>query len=405
MSLSEFVKRHSRESGNLCLYAVQNWIPACARMTLVLLLVVEPGLFAVRCVFADEVSPNASAAETSIFDISPLLPLTGKSAPILPEEGWIRDQQPSQNYFKDKVGILLTFECSDFHFVRMLPYLKDWQEKYHDDGFGIIGIHGADYAVDADTENVKQALEHWHIDWPMAMTTEAWMVTPSLSLTGPRSLIIGSDGSVLFEHAGEGEYRSMETIIAQALGQLRPDFKAKPLSPFRRDEDQPGIIGYPVTPLLRLGYASGKLPSPIIFENNKTVNYNYRFAPINDHRIYVSGHWRSDAQALNFQGDHFHVDDHIQLAYRAAEVYVMASGVTDHDARVYLEMDGKALDKRVAGADVIYDRDEHSFILVNRPRVYQIINEKAVTSRRLFLHPSEKNICFYYFGFGSRRVK
>ena len=55
-----------------------------------------------------------------------------------------------------------TYSCVNC--VRTLPYIKDWHDKYAEDGLVIIGVHTPEFEFEKDTANVEKAAELFRIE-------------------------------------------------------------------------------------------------------------------------------------------------------------------------------------------------------------------------------------------------
>jgi thiol-disulfide isomerase/thioredoxin len=120
--------------------------------------------------------------------------------------------------------------------LRTLPYLKQWHERYADDGLRVIGIHTGAFPPSRDDDEVARAVERLGIEYPVVLDTglELWDIYgnegwPGRYLWDPR-------GALFSMHYGEGAYAETELEIQELLGVTR-----EPLAPLR-PEDAPGVL-------------------------------------------------------------------------------------------------------------------------------------------------------------------
>jgi hypothetical protein len=126
--------------------------------------------------------------------------------------------------------------------LRTLPYLKAWHERYADAGLRIVGVHTGAFEPSRLEENVRRAVAHLQIPWPVAIDTdlEVWDVYGNEGW--PARYLWDSEQILHSLHYGEGAYEETEREIQALLGVER-----EPLAPLR-PEDRPGVLLAPQTP-------------------------------------------------------------------------------------------------------------------------------------------------------------
>jgi len=60
-----------------------------------------------------------------------------------------------------------TYSCINCQ--RTFPYLKEWYDKYEDDGLEIIAIHTPEFEFEKKVENVQQAADEFGLDYPIVV--------------------------------------------------------------------------------------------------------------------------------------------------------------------------------------------------------------------------------------------
>ena len=74
--------------------------------------------------------------------------------------GYINTDSIKISDFVGKKVVLVDFwTYSCINCQRTLPYLTMWDEKYHDKGLQIIGVHSPEFEFEKKYENVKRATE------------------------------------------------------------------------------------------------------------------------------------------------------------------------------------------------------------------------------------------------------
>jgi len=94
--------------------------------------------------------------------------------------------------------------------------LREWHQKYAEDGLVIIGVHTPEFSYEKDISNVEEALVRLDVPYPVAIDND-WKTWRSYSNRyWPAKYIIDKAGNIRYIHIGEGAYQKQEEII-QAL--------------------------------------------------------------------------------------------------------------------------------------------------------------------------------------------
>jgi len=60
-----------------------------------------------------------------------------------------------------------TFTC--INWLRTLPFVRAWAEKYKDQGLVVIGVHSPEFDFEKKIDNVRQATKDMRIAYPVAI--------------------------------------------------------------------------------------------------------------------------------------------------------------------------------------------------------------------------------------------
>lgn len=111
-----------------------------------------------------------------------------------------------------------TYSC--INCIRTFPYLKQWYEKYADDGLVIIGIHAPEFQFEKDPKNVLQALKKYGINYPVALDNDFTTRKSYKNRYRPAKYIIDVSWRVRYKHFGEWAYAETEKVIQELLKQV-----------------------------------------------------------------------------------------------------------------------------------------------------------------------------------------
>ena len=109
-----------------------------------------------------------------------------------------------------------TYSCVNW--LRTLPYLRAWAERYRDRGFVIVGAHAPEFGFEHDLDNVRHAVAELDVDYPVVIDNEYAIWRSFENRYWPALYLVDGDGRLRFHHFGEGAYEEIERAIQQVLG-------------------------------------------------------------------------------------------------------------------------------------------------------------------------------------------
>jgi hypothetical protein len=108
-----------------------------------------------------------------------------------------------------------TYTC--INWLRQLPYLRAWAEKYADDGLVVIGVHTPEFPFERDLDNVVRAVAARDIDYPVAIDNDYGIWNAFANHYWPALYFADPQGRIRHHHFGEGEYQRSEMVIQRLL--------------------------------------------------------------------------------------------------------------------------------------------------------------------------------------------
>src|SRR5215510_1299429 len=108
-----------------------------------------------------------------------------------------------------------TYTC--INWLRTLPYVRAWAEKYRDKGLVVIGVHAPEFSFEKNLANVRWAVKDMRVDYPVAVDNEHVIWRAFGNQYWPAQYFIDAQGRVRHQHFGEGAYEQSEMIIQHLL--------------------------------------------------------------------------------------------------------------------------------------------------------------------------------------------
>jgi len=273
---------------------------------------------------------------------------------------------------RGKVVLIDFWTYSCINCQRTLPYLKDWWEKYKDQGLVIIGVHAPEFEFEKDPQNVSQAIADFDLIYPIVQDNDFATWRAYGNRYWPAKYFIDKDGYVRFTHFGEGAYDESERVIQELLAEAGA-------TDISEQVNNPGYDVEAKTPETYLGYgrlASLASPEEVALDEFTTYSKPSSLLP---NTFALSGDWLiSQEYIASTEGAELFLD------FEAKSVYlVMRSGTTEPtQIRVYL------------------DGVEQQTITVNADTLYELINLDKPERHELKLEFLDENTQAFAFTFG-----
>lgn len=168
---------------------------------------------------AGDAMPATGAAQPTLAPAPTPLP-AGPPAPGFDGGGdWI-NSPPLQLADLSKQGKVVlvdfwTYGC--YNCQNTLPYVKQWWEKYKDQGLVIVGVHTPEFQSEHELANVQAAVREAGIGWPVVQDNDYTIWRAYRNNYWPRFYLVDHRGQIIYDHIGEGAYDETDRQIAVAL--------------------------------------------------------------------------------------------------------------------------------------------------------------------------------------------
>src|ERR1700750_2145423 len=108
--------------------------------------------------------------------------------------GWLNSEPLTPEGLRGKVVLVefCTFSCVNW--LRTLPYVRAWSDRYRDHGLVVIGAHSPEFAFEHDAEKVRAALESMDVGFPIAIDSDFGVWRAFENAYWPALYFAGADG-------------------------------------------------------------------------------------------------------------------------------------------------------------------------------------------------------------------
>ena len=135
------------------------------------------------------------------------------SAPV-----WLNSEPLTAAELRGRVVVVDVWTYSCVNWLRTLPYVRAWHERYRDRGLVVIGVHAPEFGFEHDLDNVRHAVGELEVGYPVVIDNDFTIWRSFDNHYWPALYLVDGDGRVRFHHFGEGAYEEIELAIQQLLG-------------------------------------------------------------------------------------------------------------------------------------------------------------------------------------------
>jgi thiol-disulfide isomerase/thioredoxin len=141
--------------------------------------------------------------------------------------GWLNTQPLALTNLHGKVVLIDFWTYTCINWRRTLPYIREWEAKYKDQGLVVIGVHTPEFSFEYKADNVSRSVKQMNIGYPVAIDNNYEIWHSFNNEYWPALYLIDAKGKIRYQKFGEGDYVESELQIQALLKEV----SAKNISP------------------------------------------------------------------------------------------------------------------------------------------------------------------------------
>jgi thiol-disulfide isomerase/thioredoxin len=147
------------------------------------------------------------------------LPIEGELPSLGGATGWLNSPPLTPDGLRGKVVLVDVWTYTCINWLRTLPYIRAWADKYKEQGLVVIGVHSPEFAFEKNIDNVRRAAKDMRVNYPIAIDSDFAIWRALKNEYWPALYIVDAQGRVRHHQFGEGEYDRSERVIQQLLAE------------------------------------------------------------------------------------------------------------------------------------------------------------------------------------------
>ena len=85
---------------------------------------------------------------------------------------WLNSPPLTASALRGKVVLVDFWTYTCINWLRTLPYVRAWAQKYKDKGLVVIGVHTPEFRFEKNLDNVRREVKALRVDYPVAVDSE-----------------------------------------------------------------------------------------------------------------------------------------------------------------------------------------------------------------------------------------
>jgi len=305
------------------------------------------------------------------------LPVEGELPSLAGATAWLNSEPLTPQSLRGRPVLVQFWTFTCINWLRTLPYVRTWFEKYRGAGLVVLGVHTPEFEVEHDVDNVRRAARELRVDYPIAVDSDYKVWRAFDNEYWPAQYFVDADGQIRYHRFGEGEYEYSENVIQLLLAAAGADHVSREVASVEgRGIEAPADWVDLRSPETYVGYLRAtNFSSPGGATHDRPHDYALPDALRLNHWA-LAGDWTIGRQEAVLGAP----DGRIVHRFHARDLHlVMAPGPNAEPARFRVLLDGEP-----PGAAHGDDVDERGEGTVTEPRLYQLIRQRGRVAERTF---------------------
>ena len=289
---------------------------------------------------------------------------------------WLNSEPLTADGLRGRVVLVDFWTYSCINWLRTLPYVRAWHERYGDRGLVVVGVHAPEFGFEHDLDNVRNAAAELEVGYPVVIDNDFSIWRAFENHYWPAVYLLDRDGRLQFHHFGEEAYEETERAIQRLLGDEGETVRV----------DAGGVAEAADWDALRspetyVGYARGE----------RRTDERADGLALNDWAL--TGDWSVGEEAAALEA----ASGSIAYRFQARDLnLVLAPAAAGAPVRFAVALDG-----RPPGDAHGIDVDGSGEGAVSEPRMYQLVRQRGAVAQRTFeITFLDPGVRAYVFTFG-----
>ena len=272
---------------------------------------------------------------------------------------WLNSEPLTAAGLREHVVLVDFWTYSCVNWLRTLPYVRAWHERYRGRGLIVVGVHAPEFGFEHDLDNVRRAVRELDVRYPVVIDNDFAIWRSFQNHYWPAVYLLDGDGRVRFQHFGEQGYEDTERTVQQLLA-VDEELVDVDAEDFAKPADWSALR----SPETYLGYARGERRSdarPDALALNQWT---------------IAGEWSVDEEAAVLDA----AAGSIAYRFESRDLnMVLAPPASAAPVRFAVRLDGQP-----PGTAHGLDVEQSGEGMLREPRMYQLVRQRMPIRQQTF---------------------
>lgn len=170
-------------------------------------------------------------------------PVEGQLPPFDGATAWLNSVPVTAAALQGHVVLVSfgTYTC--INWIRSLPYVRAWADKYTGLGLAVIGVQTPEFDFEKDLDGVRVALKAMDVRYPVAIDNDYAVWQAFDNHYWPAMYFVDGQGRIRHHRFGEGDYQESELVLQMLLAQVGADIDLSLAGVKPHGVELPGRLG------------------------------------------------------------------------------------------------------------------------------------------------------------------
>jgi thiol-disulfide isomerase/thioredoxin len=131
---------------------------------------------------------------------------------------WLNSEPLTAEMLRGRVVLVDFWTYSCVNWLRTLPYVRAWSQRYADRGLVVVGVHAPEFGFEHRLDNVRRAVGELDVGYPVVIDNDFDIWRSFENNYWPAVYLVDREGRNRFRHFGEEAYAETERAVQQLLG-------------------------------------------------------------------------------------------------------------------------------------------------------------------------------------------
>ena len=298
---------------------------------------------------------------------------------------WVNSPPLSLADLRGKVILVVFFSVACDDCTQIQPFIEFWRQKYEDHGLRIVGVHTPQFEFENRNDVVIKSLKAQGVVHAVGIDHSGATAQAFRNPSVPGSYLLDKNGFIRHVRLGAGGYTLMEQEIRHWLENAGSDLSNVPTSTQQELEPDPRTFALEDDVrrtrdfYLGTSWNDPEAPDPYFRQEGYFLGTNEPHTYVDpgeheNHYVYLHGEWQSVTESIIHSRTTDEYEDYIAFKMVGKKVAAVMSNGEGTSQHLRITLDDAPIPQELAGVDVMYDTEGESYVTVDRPRVYQLVD-------------------------------